>query len=378
MFFAQTSRRGFSRILARCSMPSFDGYRGSLTTHPINITIYDSQVIVDTIVMDTDMDSDAASQTKVLLRYALYSRLAYFDFDVTTDDLCVVGQHGCITKVKFIDKADTQLWIFVDNARDELVIAFRGSDSMGDILTNFCIIPDSFLVPNHGTCHGGHMKCYKTVRNEIMMHVRDFVKSGGKKVTVCGHSLGGACASICALDIALSSPLQVSCYSYGALAFADRKFCESLRHYVPQSYRIVHANDFAPFIPMLFYRHYDDSQTCISISTAHTHPYIINTDTPLSSMPSPFQTLHSKAMHYIRHHSIESYIAGLRRLSKLNNASHNHNHHHSKHSKPKTPRPLAYKNLTPPIINTLTLIKTPSFKHVASTHRFTNVFSRPA
>ena len=329
---------------------------------------------MDIDIIDRD-DTPSPSQnqhiTDTLLRYALYSRLAYFDFDVTTDDLCVVGHHGCIDKIRFIDKADTQLWIFEDSSRDEMVIAFRGSDSMGDILTNFCIIPEQFLFPNHGTCHGGHMKCYKTVRNDIMIQVQKYIKRGGKKVTVCGHSLGGACAAICALDLALASSLNVSCFSYGALAFADRKFCDSLKHHVPNSFRVVHSDDFAPFIPMLFYRHYDDSQTCISISTTFSHPHNVDT-------PSPLQTLHSKMMYYIRHHSIESYIAGLRKLGSKSNASITHSHTRLSLSKPK-PTHMPYKNLTPPTINKLSS-STTKLRHNArrenAPSRSTNRFSR--
>jgi hypothetical protein len=328
---------------------------------------------MDTDIIDRDIipsGNQLSSSTETLLRYALFSRLAYFDFDVTTDDLCVVGQYGCIHQVKFIDKADTQLWIFEDRVRDELVIAFRGSDSMGDILTNFCIIPDSFLFPDHGTCHGGHMKCYKTVRNDIMTHVQHYIKQGGKKVVVCGHSLGGTCATICALDIALSSTLDVSCYSYGALAFADRTFCNSLKYHVPESYRIIHDRDFAPFIPMLFYKHYDDTQTCISISTSSFTP---NDELHHHDVASPLQSLHSKAMHYIRHHSIESYIAGLRKLSKAN-LLHHVTPTPQSHSKPNH-KPQPYKNLTPITLSRLSSRARASIKNGAS---IKNVFPRLA
>lgn len=241
-----------------------------------------------------------------LLRYALYSRLSYFDYDVTTDDLCVVASQGpqVIQKIAFIDKEDTQLWIFLDPNLQELVVAFRGSDSMGDVLTNFSIAPEAFLIQGNGHVHGGHMKCYKTVRNDVLFHVMEFIKHGGKRVSVCGHSLGGACAFICALELAILTNLDIGCYSYGALAFADRAFCESLKTRVKRSYRVVHAHDFAPIVPMFFYRHYDDAQTCINLTM------------PASHTPPHHLDLHSKALHYIRHHSIESYIAGIRRLSK--------------------------------------------------------------
>jgi len=244
-----------------------------------------------------------------LIRYALFSRLAYFDYDITTDDLCVLGHDQCFDKVHFIDKPDTQLWVFEDNTREELVIAFRGSDSMGDLLVNLCITPQDFVIPGHGTCHGGHMKCYKAVRNDVMFHVTNYVQRGGHTVTVCGHSLGGTCACIAALEIALLTQLKVRCYSYGALAFADPMFNTSFKTHVPHSYRIAHKEDFAPAMPMILYKHDDTAHSCVYI------------DSGPKRQNNPLARLH--AMHYIRHHSIESYIAGLRQLSKRTVTPHN-------------------------------------------------------
>lgn len=227
--------------------------------------------------------------------------MAYFDYDVTVDDLCVLGKRGCIKQVAFIDKGMSQVWLFEDTENNELIVSFRGSDSMWDVLTNFCILPEPFMVRGEGgLVHKGHLKCYKTVRNDILGHVMEFVKKNGERVSVCGHSLGGACATICALELALLTNLHVTCYSYGAMAFADRQFNQSTQRTVKDSWRVVHEGDFAPGIPMFFYKHHNDAL------------YLKHHVQRSNTFRSPVHRMYS----YIRYHSIESYIGGLRRLQR--------------------------------------------------------------
>jgi hypothetical protein len=250
-----------------------------------------------------------------LLRYALFSRLSYYDYDITKDDLCMMNTRNaeCIEKKTFIDKGDTQVWIFQDDENDELVITFRGSDSMGDLLTNFCIVPSPFPIPDHGNIHLGHKRCYMSVRNDILYHVMEYVKKGGnakKTISVCGHSLGGACATICALEMALllNQDINVRCFSYGTMAFGDRKFNKAMEKHVPSFHRVVHSEDFAPFIPMLLYKHHD---------TPPSHLVRL----PNGGNAEKHRGPHSRIMHHIRHHSIEAYVAGIRRDCRRGGAS---------------------------------------------------------
>lgn len=285
------------------------------------------------------------SHPELLLRYALFSRMAYLDYDITPEELSVLKH---VSKISFVDKKEAQVWIFLDTLENELVISFRGSDSLGDILANFCIVPTKFMDDKKalGHVHLGHQTCYKIVRESILKTIQDQKPA---KVTVCGHSLGGACATLCALDIAKvfrNASLQIQCYSYGAPAVGDRNFWKEILHLVPNTYRIVHSEDFAPFVPMIFFRNYTDQQelfirlpTCDQellregeacslapgINEKHGFKHIIALKTEM----------HSKAKNYIRHHSIESYIGSLKRK----------------------------------LLKTTAQIKTPSKKHNPSIHR---------
>lgn len=251
------------------------------------------------------------------LRYALFSRIAYFDFDISNEELAVIGtstshEHEPLyKKVAFIDRKDTQVWIFKDQDRggEELVIAFRGSDSLGDLLSNFCIFPSKFLQMN-GFVHSGYLASYKAVRNAILYHVMQHVKQGGTRVNVCGHSLGGVCASLCALEMSLLTTLDVRCYTFGAPPGGDPQFCVHMLNHVPHYYRIIHNQDFAPTLPMVFYKHCDE--TCQPTKTSSCPKCVILPHTDPACIGN--HSFKTQSLEYIRHHSIESYIGNLKKI----------------------------------------------------------------
>ncbi|PNG99657.1 hypothetical protein TSOC_014561, partial [Tetrabaena socialis] len=76
-------------------------------------------------------------------------------------------------------------------------------------------------------------------------------------VTIAGHSLGGACATICALDVARRSiKVRVRCVTFGAPPAGNESFCEEFRRRVPTSHRVVHPHDPAVYLDRLrIHRH---------------------------------------------------------------------------------------------------------------------------
>ena len=69
---------------------------------------------------------------------------------------------------------------------------------------------------------------------------------------ITGHSLGGALASICALDLVLSgitTPEKIMLYTMGQPRVGDSEYAKAFDKYVPQSYRIVHSDDLVVHIP---------------------------------------------------------------------------------------------------------------------------------
>lgn len=68
------------------------------------------------------------------------------------------------------------------------------------------------------------------------------------EVCVCGHSLGGALAALCALRLASTqdfapSKLRVRCYTFGQPRFGDTGLAELMDRLVPDYWRVTHLGD---------------------------------------------------------------------------------------------------------------------------------------
>lgn len=166
-------------------------------------------------------------------------------------------------------KTDTQCAILQDGAT--AIIVFRGSESSQDWETDFNtrlertqfdqkVIQDLIVEPKEKTypysgasrsgalMHRGFVAAYFSVRDQIHDYIRN---SAVSSLVITGHSLGGALATLCAVDIQynFSDKVTIETYTYGAPKVGNDGFQDSYNQRVPNSYRIVHGMDLVPELP---------------------------------------------------------------------------------------------------------------------------------
>lgn len=129
---------------------------------------------------------------------------------------------GC--PVAYIDSLETgtQAFIFANIKEKTALVSFRGTEinELNDILTDLkfarCPLsmammscerskmkPGKMLHRSDIRIHLGFRRAYDSVREPVLQILYDITKwRSNWTVTTCGHSLGGALASICAFDIA--------------------------------------------------------------------------------------------------------------------------------------------------------------------------------
>jgi hypothetical protein len=154
-----------------------------------------------------------------------------------------------------IKLADTEGFILRYRHRNGtyMVLAFRGTESFlsepADWLTNLdtsLVTPD--WLPATGDeppkVHRGFLRAYETVREMVIAAVEDIKPD---RLHATGHSLGGALATLAAMDIKTRFPgIRITMYSFGSPGVGDASFARLYTSTVRDSHRVVHEGDRVP------------------------------------------------------------------------------------------------------------------------------------
>jgi triacylglycerol lipase len=151
---------------------------------------------------------------------------------------------------------------FIGFYEDTLLICFYGTnfnqwkDVKNDIY--FCkkVIPYDGVNPKVKV-HAGFLRSYKSVRD----YIHNIIKSHPyNKITIFGHSLGGAVSTLCAVDVQYNFPeKEIECYSWGSPRVGNSAFVKSYNSRVPNTYRCVNSEDLVAKLPpfFFFFKHVD-------------------------------------------------------------------------------------------------------------------------
>ncbi|XP_031397109.1 uncharacterized protein LOC116208046 isoform X1 [Punica granatum] len=178
-------------------------------------------------------------------------------------------------KICFLDNAstDTQVAIWRDIARRRLVVAFRGTEQSRwkDLRTDLMLAPAGLNPERIGgdfkqevQVHSGFLSAYDSVRIRIIsllklaIGFRDDAGESQSKwhVYVTGHSLGGALATLLALELSSSQlakrgVISVTMYNFGSPRVGNKRFAELYNEKVKDSWRVVNHRDIIPTVPRL-------------------------------------------------------------------------------------------------------------------------------
>ncbi|MEL6135893.1 MAG: lipase family protein [Cyanobacteria bacterium J06626_23] len=124
--------------------------------------------------------------------------------------------------------------------------------------TRDLMYPNEYADPSRPVkMHSGFIKAYISVREQIHQQVQ---QSGITQWWITGHSLGGALAYLCGLDLQYNFDLGVQVYTFGAPKVGNEAFVESYNRRVPNTWRVVHGWDIVSKLPRWWqgdYQHVD-------------------------------------------------------------------------------------------------------------------------
>ncbi|MBP2110682.1 lipase family protein [Paenibacillus silagei] len=173
-----------------------------------------------------------------------------------------------------------ELFGFILESPQEIIIAWRGSISTNDWLSNMNAAQKKFkYIQEPCMTHRGFTDIYASARNAILSVLGTL--SPEKTLYVTGHSLGGALATLCALDVAANSAFTTPrLYTYGSPRVGDPDFANAFSRYVRSSYRYANLFDVTTYVPPTVYKlpkqktkyYYTHVQTLKSLSFQNGSP----------------------------------------------------------------------------------------------------------
>ena len=157
------------------------------------------------------------------------------------------------TTHKFLDHDGAQCHI-VSN-KEEVVICFRGTEpkEFSDIKADLNAFPDKAW-NGQGYVHNGFQNEVNKIW-EPLVAILNKMKLVDKNLFVCGHSLGGAMATIATSRLEHSDYGVTALYTYGSPRVGTRKFVKSFN---TPHYRHVNNNDLVCTVPpaLFGYKHH--------------------------------------------------------------------------------------------------------------------------
>lgn len=185
----------------------------------------------------------------------------------------------------------------------DVVVAIRGTEGILEWIhdVNFLLVPCPFLAAG-GHTDDGFTGMYQSVRTDVAADPTSLVKEIGNlafpqpvgAVTVCGHSLGGALATLLALDLTANGKAPFNhpaVYTYGSPRMGDLSFAATYNQAMMNSHRIANRFDTVSQAPPSgLYEHV-------------TPPYELN---PIQLRPLPPRVLVANTM--LCEHSLNTYL----------------------------------------------------------------------
>jgi len=154
-----------------------------------------------------------------------------------------IGLTDCITHVR--DSTETQMFMGVSGTA--CLVSFRGYNRFHHVLDDVSKLAVPFDIVNSGArVNAIFLNAYKEYRDVLLKYIslHDL-----RTVHITGHSMGGAMATLAAVDIASTSEISTHCYTFGCPKVGNAWFRKIYSSCVDSTKRYVVPSDPIPFYP---------------------------------------------------------------------------------------------------------------------------------
>ena len=182
----------------------------------------------------------------------LVSGLAYKSADEAKAGLIALGMkfdkddHNQ-DQFRFVSDPNTSTEVIIASDSQKTIVAFRGSQEREDWVTNRIAILESNGIA--GKTHYGITQALLAVWSRVTGAITTF--GTNKPLWFCGHSLGGALATLAAAYLKLENQVHPhGVYTYGAPRVGNQSFASTYdQHLKRNTFRYVNDLDIVPQLP---------------------------------------------------------------------------------------------------------------------------------
>jgi hypothetical protein len=157
------------------------------------------------------------------------------------------------------DEVSIGLICQADGAGD-VAVAIRGTEGIMEWIhdAEFLLVTCPFLA-GAGHTEDGFTAMYLSLRTDVAPGSTSAVQalttlkfpSPVTSLTICGHSLGGALATLLALDVAANTPFKnPTVYTYASPRAGDPSFASTYNQVVKRTFRVAIRVDLVPKLPL--------------------------------------------------------------------------------------------------------------------------------
>ncbi|MEF2244280.1 MULTISPECIES: lipase family protein [unclassified Paenibacillus] len=180
----------------------------------------------------------------------------YMQYENKTDGLFLVPKSytlvGSFTARSYDNRYEP--FGFVITSDQATIIAFRGTSSAVDWVSDFIAQQTLYRpVKNAGQTHKGFTDIYMSARDQVIELLLQTPPD--RPLFITGHSLGGALATLAALDIAKNTYFfEPFVYTFGAPRVGDPEFVKFYNYTIASHWRFQNEFDIVPHLPPLVYQ----------------------------------------------------------------------------------------------------------------------------
>ncbi|KAJ2898206.1 alpha/beta-hydrolase [Zalerion maritima] len=188
--------------------------------------------------------------------YASFVRYTKFSAAAYADDCPTAPEGASVVKYVDVGGTDTQATLFRDDEAEELVLAFRGTSSLADFVTDFS--QDLVAYASEGVdcaecmVHEGFQEAWNSASEEVLSALSTAVEDEPTyNLTITGHSLGASLAVLAAATMsspAVNMGVSFKTYTFGQPRTGDPAFADYIDSILGPDvlFRVTHENDGVP------------------------------------------------------------------------------------------------------------------------------------